>query len=209
MGHGGRLFEAAFPLAAALGRPSGLERLGASQPAFELGGLCWYRAVPASGTGPGAALGKPYDWVVIDSSPRANALARSAIAASNLALIPVQPSPLDILNEVAALRSRLRARFVVNRLFVGTQLGADEVGDALGDFRIPALCTAIRNPSSHGGDRKCRQLSGAHARFLALDDDGTGRSRLKRSLGQTAGPKGFSPACRTITRVNPRIAGAR
>ena len=104
-----------------------------------------------------AGLGKSYDWVVIDSPPRTNTLVRSAIAASDLALIPVQPSPLDIwaaqdildiLDEVAVLRPRLQARFVVNRLFVGTRLGA-EVGNALADFRTPALRTAIRNRTEY------------------------------------------------------------
>ena len=39
------------------------------------------------------ALGNGYDWVIIDGPPRVNELARSAIAACSLVLIPVQPSP--------------------------------------------------------------------------------------------------------------------
>ena len=36
-------------------------------------------------------IGRHYDWVVIDGPPRANDLAKSAIAASDIVLIPVQP----------------------------------------------------------------------------------------------------------------------
>ena len=86
-----------------------------------------------------------------------NTLAKSAVAASDLVLIPVQPSPfdlwaardiLDILEECSVIRPDLRARFVVNRLFVGTKLGA-EVGEALAELRVPALQTAIRNRTEY------------------------------------------------------------
>ena len=104
-----------------------------------------------------AALGQPYDWIVIDGPPRANTLAKSAVAASDLVLIPVQPSPFDvwaaqdilgILNECAVLRPELMARFVVNRLFVGTRLAA-EVNEALADFDVPVLHTVLRNRTEY------------------------------------------------------------
>ena len=43
-----------------------------------------------------ATLGEPYDWVIIDGPPRVNTVAKSAIAASDIVVIPVQPSPYDI-----------------------------------------------------------------------------------------------------------------
>ena len=104
-----------------------------------------------------AALGKDYDWIVVDGPPRVNTLAKSAVAASDLVLIPIQPSPfdlwaardiLDILEECSVVRPNLQARFVVNRLFVGTQLGA-EVGEALAELPVPALRTAIRNRTEY------------------------------------------------------------
>lgn len=103
------------------------------------------------------ALGKDYNWIVVDGPPRVNTLVKSAVAASDLVLIPVQPSPfdvwaardiLDILEECSIVRPDLWARFVVNRLFVGTQLGA-EVGDALASLQLPALQTAIRNRTEY------------------------------------------------------------
>lgn len=39
------------------------------------------------------ALSKDYDWVVIDGPPRVSTVAKSAIAASDMVLIPVQPIP--------------------------------------------------------------------------------------------------------------------
>ena len=42
------------------------------------------------------ALSKDYDWVVIDGPPRVSTVAKSAIAASDMVVIPLQPSPYDV-----------------------------------------------------------------------------------------------------------------
>ena len=41
-------------------------------------------------------IGQGYDHIVIDGPPRVTDLARSAIMASDVVVIPVQPSPYDI-----------------------------------------------------------------------------------------------------------------
>src|ERR1700726_1697936 len=41
-------------------------------------------------------LARDYDVVVIDGAPRVNELGRPAILASDLVVIPVQPSPYDV-----------------------------------------------------------------------------------------------------------------
>ncbi len=103
------------------------------------------------------ALAENCDWVLVDGPPRVTALARSAVAASDLVLIPVQPSPfdlwasrdiLDMLEECSVVRPGLQARFVVNRLFARTRLGA-EVRDALAAMPVAALHTAIRNRTEY------------------------------------------------------------
>ena len=103
-----------------------------------------------------AVLSQGYDWVIIDGPPRVNELAKSAIAASNLVLIPVQPSPfdvwaaqdiIDIVNDCAVIRP-ITARFLINRQFPNTILG-DEVKEALGAFDIPMLETVIRNRTEY------------------------------------------------------------
>ena len=102
-------------------------------------------------------LAENCDWVLVDGPPRVTALARSAVAASDLVLIPVQPSPfdlwasrdiLDILEECSVVHPGLQARFVVNRLFARTRLAA-EVRGALAGLPVAALRTAIRNRTEY------------------------------------------------------------
>jgi len=104
-----------------------------------------------------SAIGQHYDWIVIDGPPRVNELAKSAIAASDIVLIPVQPSPfdvwaaqdiIDLVNECSVIKPDLQTRFVINRLFSGTKLGA-EVNEALAGFEIPVMHAAIRNRTEY------------------------------------------------------------
>ena len=100
-----------------------------------------------------APISRDYEWIVIDGPPRVNAIARSAIVASDVVIIPVQPSPfdvwaakdvVDIIAECGPIKPDMVTRFLVNRLFLNTTLGA-EIKTALADFKIPAFETAIRN----------------------------------------------------------------
>jgi len=92
-----------------------------------------------------------YDYVIIDGPPRVNELARSAIMASDLVLIPVQPSPYDVwaadeivklIQEVMIYKERLKGRFIVNRKIVNTAIGRD-VAEALRDYSFPVAETAV------------------------------------------------------------------
>jgi chromosome partitioning protein len=83
-----------------------------------------------------------YDVVMIDGAPRVSELARSAIMASDLVIIPVQPSPYDVwaaaetvrlVEEARQIKDTLKSVFVVNRKIVNTAL-ARAVYDALGNF---------------------------------------------------------------------------
>jgi chromosome partitioning protein len=87
------------------------------------------------------------DFVVIDGPPRVAALARSALLAADLVLIPVQPSAYDVwashemvqlITEARVFRPQLRAAFVINRRVVGTVIGR-EARAALADQPFPAL----------------------------------------------------------------------
>ena len=98
------------------------------------------------------ALSKPYDIVVIDGAPRVNDLCRTVIMASDLVLIPVQPSPYDVwaaaetvqlIAEARAFKENLRSAFVINRMIAKTAIGRDMVA-ALGRFpETPALKTPL------------------------------------------------------------------
>ena len=97
------------------------------------------------------AIARIVDHVVIDGPPRVTALARSAMLAADLVLIPVQPSPYDVwaCTEIASLvreamvfKPKLRAAFVISRKVVRTVIGR-EVAMALEQFHLPILNVAI------------------------------------------------------------------
>ena len=95
-------------------------------------------------------IGYGYGFVVIDGPPRVTDLARSAIMAADLVLIPVQPSPYDIwaadevvkLIEEANIYKSLKSAFVVNRKIANTALGRD-VSEALAAYSVPVLACTI------------------------------------------------------------------
>lgn len=98
-----------------------------------------------------AEIGRGYDHIIIDGPPRVTDLARSAIMASDLVLIPVQPSPYDIwaadevvklIQEAGVYKENLKAAFVVNRKITNTAIGRD-VAEALASYSLPVLDTAV------------------------------------------------------------------
>jgi chromosome partitioning protein len=127
-----------------------------------------------------APIAPDYEWVVIDGPPRANEIAKAAIAASDLVIIPVQPSPFDVwaaedivklIAECLPMKPDLQSRFLINRLFPGTTLAA-EITQAFadhavaGDADIPLFKTAIRNRTEYA---KC-----ARNGLTALETDPSG-----------------------------------
>ena len=89
--------------------------------------------------------------VVIDGPPRVNEVARSAILAADLVLIPVQPSPydvwaakeiVDLLGEAAVFKENIKSAFVINRKIVNTAIGRD-VAEALSGYQLPVLVAQV------------------------------------------------------------------
>lgn len=98
------------------------------------------------------ALARRCDHIVIDGPPRIAALARSALLAADLVLIPVQPSAYDVwastemvalVQEAQVFRPALRAAFVINRR-VGTTLIGREARSALAGQPFVALGSEVR-----------------------------------------------------------------
>lgn len=98
-----------------------------------------------------AMVGEGYDVVVIDGPPRVTDLARSAIMASDIVLIPVQPSPYDIwaadevvklIQEASVFKENLKSVFVINRKIANTAIGRD-VREALEAYDLPTLDASI------------------------------------------------------------------
>ena len=122
--------------------------------------LAWSSAREAEPLFPVVGMAKPtlhrelpnlaanYHFIVIDGAPRVNDLARSAILASNLVLIPVQPSPYDIwassetvrlIREARQINAALEAAFLINRKIARSAIGRDAAA-ALAQFEdIPVL----------------------------------------------------------------------
>ena len=126
-------------------------------------------------------LARRADYVVIDGPPRIAALARSALLAADLVLIPVQPSPYDVwasaemvslIREAQVFRPALRAAFVINRRVSTTVIGREARG-ALADQPLPALSAEVRQriafADSVAAGRLVREISddGPAAREIA------------------------------------------
>jgi chromosome partitioning protein len=98
-------------------------------------------------------VARDYDMVVIDGAPRVNDLGRAAILASDIVLIPVQPSPYDVwaaadtvslIREAQQFKPSLKAAFVVNRKIANTAIGRD-ISDALAQIGdVPVLPQGLR-----------------------------------------------------------------
>jgi chromosome partitioning protein len=126
-------------------------------------GLDWQAARQADPLFPVIGLPKPnlhreipahqasYTQIVIDGPPRVNELARSAIMAAELVIIPVLPSPYDVwaareivelVREARIYKTALAARFVINRKIQNTAIGRDVV-QALADYELPVLAAQV------------------------------------------------------------------
>lgn len=92
-----------------------------------------------------------YEVIVIDGAPRVYDVARSALLASDMVLIPVQPSPYDVwaakeivelLKDIKPFKENLKNAFVINRKIVNTAIGRD-VSEALGEYDVAVLKSQI------------------------------------------------------------------
>jgi chromosome partitioning protein len=96
-------------------------------------------------------IGHGYDHIIIDGPPRVTDLARSAIMASDVVMIPVQPSPYDIwaaedvvklVTEASVYKEALKSVFVINRKITNTAIGRD-VRKALDEYPVHVLEASV------------------------------------------------------------------
>jgi chromosome partitioning protein len=101
-----------------------------------------------------------FDVVVIDGGPGVNDLGRAAILASDLVLIPVQPSPYDVwaaaetvqqIREARRFKKGLKAAFIVNRKIAYRPTGGGHVGAVRG----PAGACDRPQPARHLRGKRC------------------------------------------------------
>ena len=98
-------------------------------------------------------IARHYDIVVVDGAPRVNDLGRAAILASDVVIIPVQPSPYDVwaaaetvrlIVEAQVYKPALRAAFVINRRVAKTAIGRD-LAAALAHFETVPVLSCVLN----------------------------------------------------------------
>lgn len=127
-----------------------------------------------------------YDHCVIDSPPRVSALARTAILASDLCLIPVQPSSYDVwaasetielVKEAQQFKPEIKAAFLINRRIVGSAIGR-EIEQALKDYALPVFKTAI-------GQRVIFAESSSGYTAMELQPSGTAAGEIKALAKET------------------------
>ena len=96
-------------------------------------------------------LAQDYDYLVIDAPPANSDITKSILAVTDLSIIPLSPSSLDIwsckgtLEMVDAAREQnpdLDARLLINRKIPGTRLGR-EARDSLAVFNMDVLDTEL------------------------------------------------------------------
>lgn len=96
-------------------------------------------------------LARETDHLIIDGPPRVAGIARSALLAADLVVIPAQPSPFDgwassemlrLLDEARIFRPELRARMLLNRCAARTVI-ARETAEALADQDPPMLASRV------------------------------------------------------------------
>ena len=96
-------------------------------------------------------LASETDHLIIDGPPLVAGIARSALLAADLVLIPAQPSPFDgwassemlrLLDEARIFRPELRARMLLNRCAARTVI-ARETAEALADQDPPMLASRV------------------------------------------------------------------
>jgi chromosome partitioning protein len=98
-------------------------------------------------------LAADYDFVVIDGPPQSSPITKSAIAAADLVLIPVQPSGADhratketvrLVEESRAFKETQKSAFVVTRRKAGTAIGGSIRKALRDDYKaVPQLRAEI------------------------------------------------------------------
>jgi chromosome partitioning protein len=94
---------------------------------------------------------KKTDWLIIDSPPATGNISASVLSVSDLVLVPIGPSALDLWSSVETLdminaarkrNRRMKPGLLISRKIPGTRLGR-EARDAVGRFNVDVLPVEI------------------------------------------------------------------
>lgn len=126
-------------------------------------------------------LRRQYEIILVDCPPMQSDVTAAAVTQADLGLVPVQPSPLDILayadlvpllRQAQGFNATLKLRFVVNQLTPRTVLGK-EVQESLADADIPLMATMLHDQQAYRrvvaqGSSVVAELGAARDEILAL-----------------------------------------
>jgi chromosome partitioning protein len=79
-------------------------------------------------------LSVDYDYVIIDAPPAIGDISKAILAATDLAIVPLSPSALDVwscwgtlkmIDDIRPLNSEIEVKLLINRKIPGTRLGRD------------------------------------------------------------------------------------
>jgi chromosome partitioning protein len=96
-------------------------------------------------------LSMNYDYVVIDAPPAIGDISKAIIAVTDLAIIPLSPSALDVwscwgtlkmIDEIRPLNSDIEVKLLINRKIPGTKIGRDS-REAMKQFQMDVFNTEL------------------------------------------------------------------
>lgn len=96
-------------------------------------------------------LSMNYDYVVIDAPPAIGDISKAILAVTDLAIIPLSPSALDVwscwgtlkmIDEIRPLNSDIEVKLLINRKIPGTKIGRDS-REAMKQFQMDVFNTEL------------------------------------------------------------------
>jgi chromosome partitioning protein len=96
-------------------------------------------------------LSMNYDYVIIDAPPAIGDISKAVLAVTDLAIIPLSPSALDVwscwgtlkmIDEIRPLNSDIEVKLLINRKIPGTKIGRDS-REAMKQFQMDVFNTEL------------------------------------------------------------------
>lgn len=96
-------------------------------------------------------LSMNYDYVIIDAPPAIGDISKAILAVTDLAIIPLSPSALDVwscwgtlkmIDEIRPLNSDIEVKLLINRKIPGTKIGRDS-REAVKQFQMDVFNTEL------------------------------------------------------------------
>lgn len=96
-------------------------------------------------------LSMNYDYVIIDAPPAIGDISKAILAVTDLAIIPLSPSALDVwscwgtlkmIDEIRPLNSDIEVKLLINRKIPGTKIGRDS-REAMNQFQMDVFNTEL------------------------------------------------------------------